>query len=214
MLEKIGGLHFIDFEKLPGSPIIVDAGACMGKYIEVLNERIDGCRIFAIECDRDNVRILREKKFPHNVKICNKALVGIKPKKNFTYHQYIGLPYSGTVGYEKEYIKKRRRYKGVLKYSVRNLGINDMFSEFRVDRIDYLKMNIEGMERDILAAMTKETASRIGQISLSIHTNIRDDLNSSPLKASTEIDMRARLKELGFNVEKVDRRLFYGAREA
>ncbi len=212
MLEKID-LHYIDFARIRNNPVVVDAGACKGKYVEMLNERIYGCRIFAIECDRDNLEILRGKKFPPNVKICSKALVGIKPKKNFIYHQYIGLPYSGTVGYEKAYVKKHRDYKGVIKYSVRTLGINDMFSEFGIKKIDYLKMNIEGMEREILAAMTKETASRIGQFSLSIHTKIRDDLNCSPLKASTEIDIRGRMEELGFKVQKVDRRLFYGTME-
>ena len=212
MLEKID-LHYIDFARIRNNPVVVDAGACKGKYVEMLNERIYGCRIFAIECDRDNLEILRGKKFPPNVKICSKALVGIKPKKNFIYHQYIGLPYSGTVGYEKAYVKKHRDYKGVIKYSVRTLGINDMFSEFGIKKIDYLKMNIEGMEREILAAMTKETASRIGQISVSIHTKIHDDLASSPLKNSVKTDAMQRLAELGFNASHVDRRLTYGFME-
>ena len=212
MLKKFD-LHYIDFKKLPDMPIIVDAGACFGKYVKMIKEKVPESKIIAIECDKDNLKVLR-KELSSDVIICNKALVGNHQGKKLTYYKYIGLPYSGSVGYEKTYIKNYRKYKGMLKYEVETLGINDIFSEFGIDRVDYLKMNIEGIERDILAAMTKETASRIFQISLSIHTRIRDDLDFSSLKASAGIDLLERLRELGFNAEKVDRRLMYGVREA
>lgn len=212
MLEKIG-IHYVDLERIREDAIIVDAGACMGNYIETLNGKIKKCKIIAIECDPDNVLALKKRGF-ENVTLCEKALVGHKQKDVVIYHKYFGLPYSGSVGYEKTYIKQNtRKYHGMMKYEVEAFGINDIFSEFGIDRIDYLKMNIEGMERDVLAAMTQETASKIDQISVSIHAKILKDLEISSLRDTAETDMRARLKELGFNVEKVDRRLFYGVRE-
>ncbi len=212
MLEKIE-LHYIDLEKMRDNPVIVDAGACMGKYIEIMNKRIKGCKIMAIECDRENIETLREKNFS-NVTICEKALIGYSFRGRMVYHKYVGLPYSGSIGYEKTYIKKNtRKFKEVIKYEVETFGINDIFTEFDIDRIDYLKMNIEGAERDVLAAMTKETALRIGQISVSIHTKIHDDLASSPLKDSVKTDAIQRLNELGFTAWKVARRLTYGFME-
>ena len=211
MLKKID-LHYIDFKRLPSNPVIVDAGACFGKYVNMMKKRIPECKVIAIECDKENLKVLK-KEIPSDVIICEKALVGHRRENKLIYYQYLGLPYSGSVGYEKTYIKKYRKYEGTIEYEVETLGINDIFSEFGIDRIDYLKMNIEGIERDILAAMTEETASRIGQISLSIHTRIRDDLDSSPLRESSGIDMIERLRELGFKTEKVDRRLIYGIRE-
>jgi len=211
MLEKIG-IHFIDFERTGDNPVIIDAGACMGKYIEAISKRIKGCKIVAIECDRDHIEVLREKNYS-NVTLCEKALIGYNQKEKMVYHKYVGLPYSGSVGFEKTYIKDRlsRKFKGIERYEVETFGINDIFSEFGIDRIDYLKMNIEGAERDVLAAMTEETASRIDQISVSIHTRILGDLTSSPLKKSAGVDILDRLNDLGFNAQKVDRRLMYGS---
>ncbi|KKL01983.1 hypothetical protein LCGC14_2626700 [marine sediment metagenome] len=214
MLEKIGGLHYIDFKRMRKNPVIVDAGACMGKYIEIMNERIDKPRIFAIECDMENIEILKEKDFPNTV-INEKALMGHRSKERMIYHKYVGLPYSGSVGYEKTYLKKRLhgKCKEIYKRLVDTFAINDIFSEFGIDRIDYLKMNIEGAERDVLLAMTEETASRIDQISISIHAKIREDLEASPLKESAGVDILDRLNDLGFNASKVDRRLMYGVTE-
>lgn len=214
MLEKIGGLHYVDFKRMRDNPVIIDAGACMGKYTEIMNERFKSCRIIAIECDKENIDILREKNFS-NVTICEKALIGHKSKGKMVYHKYVGLPYSGSVGYEKTYLKKRLhgKCKEVYKSMVDTLAINNIFSEFGIDRIDYFKMNIEGAERDVLLAMTEETASRIGQISISIHANIFDDLDSSPLKQSAGVDILDRLIELGFTASKVRRRLMYGVME-
>lgn len=195
--------------------MIIDAGACKGKYIEILAGKVNGCSIIAIECDKDHIKMLKEKNYP-NVTICEKALVGYEPKEKLVYYKYLGLPYSGSVGYEKTYIKKKlaRKYKGVKKHEIETLGINDIFSEFDINRIDYLKMNIEGSERDVMAAMTEETASKIDQISVSIHTKILSDLTSSPLKATAGTDVKDRLNELGFDARRVARRLIYGARKA
>lgn len=208
MLEKID-IYFVDLGKTRDNPVIIDAGACRGRFIEEIIKKITTYKIMAIECDRDNVEILRERNFP-NVTICEKALIGHKPKKKLFYYQYVGFPESGTVGYEKTYIKKFRKFAGIKRHEIETLEINDIFSEFGIDRIDYMKMNIEGSERDILAAMTKETASRIGQISISIHTKILLDLKSSPFEASAKIDIIQRLNQLGFRAWKVDRRLIYG----
>lgn len=214
MLEKFGGLHYIDFERMVKYPLVVDAGACMGKYIEVMKESIPHCKIIAIECDKENMKILKEKNFS-NVTLCEQALVGFRPRKKLVYHRYVGLPYSGSVGYEKTYIKEKApsKFKGIETYTVGAFGINNIFSKFNIDRIDYLKMNIEGAERDVLMAMTKETASKIDQISISIHTKIREDLDNSQMKKSAGVDVLDRLIELGFTTSKVYRRLVYGFME-
>ena len=208
MLEKLG-IYFIDYGKMRDNAIIVDAGACKGTFIEQINEKIEKGKIIEIECDRENIEALKEKNFP-NVTICEKALMGHKPKKKMIYNQYIGFSISGTVGYERTYIKEHRDFKGINKYEVETLEINNIFSEFNIDRIDYMKMNIEGSERDILAAMTEETASRIDQISISTHANILLDLTASPLRASANIDVIKRLTQLGFKAFRAGRRLIYG----
>lgn len=211
MLEKIG-FNFIDFEKLRDNAVIVDAGAYTGEFIETMNQHRQSAKskIMAIECDRDNIKMLRERNFP-NVTICEKALVGYKPGENLIYHKYIGFPQSGSVGYEKTYVKKHEGLKEIQKYEVETLGINDIFSELGIDRIDYMKMNIEGLERDVIAAMTEETASRIDQISISLHPKILSDLSSTSLKRSAKVDIIQRLNELGFKAWKVAPKMIYGA---
>jgi len=201
-LSFVGG-HFIDLQKIGDDSIIVDAGACIGEFIEALHRHEQGmkCKIMALECDRDNIKTLKEKNY-YNVTIYPKALIGNNSDGKIIFYQYLGLPHSGNVGFIKKYLLNHKDFRGMLKYEVEILRINDIFSALNVDRINYMKMNIEGAERDVLGMMTKKTASKIDHVSVSIHANFLPGISYSTI---TE-----RLVELGFDAWKAGDREIYG----
>lgn len=165
MIKEIRNYYFINLGRLNSASIIVEAGAELGKTIEDLRQfdRTKKCKIFAIECNRDNIKTLRDKKF-HNVKIYERALVGQNSGDNVTFYQNIGMPAWGNI------IRPRgathRKSEGIREYRVKTLKINDIFSSLGVDKIDFLKMDIEGSEKEVIETMSEETASKIDQLSV------------------------------------------------
>jgi len=157
--------HFIDMREIDDSSIIVDAGACWGGFIEGLREHENGknCRVIAIECEKYNIRKLKERNY-HNVTVCEKALVGQDFDDKPVFYQIAGYTQWGNF-----YKKHPGDFAEIKEYEVETLKINDIFSVFDIKWIDFLKMDIEGSEGDILKTMTEETAVKIGQMSIEVH---------------------------------------------
>lgn len=190
MIKELREDHFVNLRPLNDESIIVDIGACMGKTIESLRnyEQTKNCKIFAIECNKDHIRILREKKF-HNVIICERAVVGQNSDKNVTFYQHLGMPSWGNI------IRPRgashRKFRGIKEYKVKTLKINDIFSFLGVGEIDFLKIDIEGSEKEVIETMSEETASKIKQIAIEFHF---------PLEGETRGCLEERIKSFGFKI--------------
>lgn len=157
--------HFIDMREIDDNSIIVDAGACWGDFIKCLrkHERGKNCRIIAVECQRDNVKALRERGY-QNVTVCERALVGQGYGDKATFSQVIKQK-----GWGNLFGNTIRPGRRKVDYEVKTLRINDIFSVLGIGWIDFLKMDIEGAEWNILKTMTEETASKIGQMSMEVH---------------------------------------------
>ena len=69
-IKEITQGQFVDLDKLNDQSIIVEAGAALGVIIKELRnyEQTKRCRIFAIECNKDNIKRLKAQNF-HNVTI-------------------------------------------------------------------------------------------------------------------------------------------------
>ena len=161
--------NFVDMSYIDDSSIIVDAGACIGLFIEDLRKNAEAskCRVIALECNIDNVNVLVSKHL-QNVKVYNRALVGQDTPESTLFYQYLGFEQWGATRDRIE-LGPRRMSNGVKKYMVRTVRINNIFDDLGVDYIDFLKMDIEGTELDVLDTMTHETASRIKQLSVEVH---------------------------------------------
>jgi len=191
--------NFVDLDYIDDNSVVIDAGACFGRFIEALrkNPEASKCRVIALECNRDNVDILRSKKIV-NVKIYKRALVGQKTLKNVLFYQYVGLPGWGST------IDRHVRHpkcKETRKYKVKALRINDIFNDLSLDHIDFLKMDIEGTEMEVLDTMTQKTASRIKQLSAEIHKD--------PLEQSRPI-FKKMMERLGYKAQIIGGDAVYG----
>jgi len=151
-LSKTGGLgHWVDLSKLNKDSVIVDAGACVGGFIEEIRKHVD-CKIIAIEPDRKNFKILKEKNFK-NVELYNKALVGKDKPKHVIFYANI-LNELGNIHNLHERV-------------TRKTIINTMCLKDLPDKIDYLKLDIEGEED----AVIQDIKDNVKQLSLEVHKN-------------------------------------------
>lgn len=82
-------------------------------------------------------------------------------------------------------------------YDVEVIGINDLFGYLGVEKIDYLKIDCEGAEKDIFENISKETISRINKMVIEFHSG---EIKESILN---------KLDYFGFKIEKITTELIF-----
>ena len=183
--EKLN--HYIIPKFLSGYPII-DAGSNIGNFIEKIRSMNIHSIIFAIEACNTYIDILKQQSFK-NVILIPKALVGLNSSKKLIFTEIKGLPEWGSATDINE-IRKRTFGKKRIQTLVETITLNDIIKK----DIDYLKMDIEGSETDVINTLTFEVAKKIKQISFEVHNNdgiklekILQKLGSSTFLKDSEI---------------------------
>lgn len=171
---KTFGSHLVDFGIIPPHGVFIDAGACVGNFIDDVLENATSPHIFALEPNRDNHRVLRIN-YGEYSRLCSKeaALVGSTEPANMRFAQFEGLPEWGNV----TGLYGNRKHKF---YDVETINIDTLLDHIRTCPavkgpllIHHLKMDIEGCEHGVIADMTIEHAKCIQQISLEVHNGIQ-----------------------------------------
>ena len=70
--------------------------------------------------------------------------------------------------------------------------VQGMIERYRLERVNFLKVDCEGCEYEIFRSMTPSTASKIGQIAMEVH----------PTDGESEDALEAALRDLGFSVRR------------
>ena len=178
--------HFVDLDGLNEDSIVVDAGACRGDVIKFLKKHsaIQDANICAIEpCRGNHETFLRDVPYA----LFKGSLVGANHREpTVRFQEFVGLPGWGNsfAWYEDT---KRKDLKEVREYDVQVLRVTDLFTHFGIDRIDYLKLDIVGMEKSVLRTMPVGMMERVRQISMEVYTD-KWSLN----------DVRSALRSWGF----------------
>lgn len=190
------GLGHVLIPDLLTGTTIVDGGASDGKFVEKLRELGISSHILSIEPARLNFNILKEKRL-ENVTLVNRALVGIGGLKVATYTEIDGLPEWG--GIKGLYLNSKRvRSRKTEKYSIETITLDNLFKDYSLQSIDYLKLDIEGCETEVIMTMSSEMSKKVNQISLEIHNNDGEVLEN-------------KLKSFGYSTSLADGEL-YGVR--
>jgi len=176
--------------KLRDNPIIVDIGANIGTFSIKTGTVFNDGKIYAFEPEKDNYLILKkniEDNKLNNVFAFNKA-VSSKAEKcklyavgdddiNFTQGKNTG-------GYT--LIPRNENTKVDTNQVVETISLDDIIKENKIDQIDYLKLDCEGSEFDILYSLPKEQFKKIKIISLEVHKRSRINQNPLALKIFLE----------------------------
>jgi FkbM family methyltransferase len=158
-LTTLFGNHMVDLTVLNSGCIIIDAGASTGAFIRDIKEKLANPIIYAIEPSSGNMNNLME---INGLVLINAALVGKGRPEYMTFYEKTGLPEWGSVNT----IHKSRKGR---EYPVPTITIDRILSIIHDGHIDYLKMDIEGSEQEVILDLTPETAKRIHQISMELH---------------------------------------------
>ena len=200
--------HMIDFEKIPEDAIIIDGGVCQGEFIDELNSRFDisSFTIIGFEPSTTNIDFVKNKfKNFENIHLEDKAIVGKSFPDTINFYEYRGAgleEWGNVMGLYQDSAKNRNATQ--VEYAVETITIEKIFDLYNITHIDYLKMDIEGTEFNLVETLTQETANKINQLSMEVHEDPED------AKKSKEALMNNLIK-LGFEVH-FERGELYGCR--
>jgi FkbM family methyltransferase len=174
--------HYIrDFIPITKDSIVVDVGAHIGSFSVVAAQTAS--KVIAFEPDPDNFQMLKKN-------------IALNHLKNIHAYQ---MAVSGSDGYQDMYIFKNgstgnhslytRERKDLIRKPVQTTSLHGIIEKEGLPVIDFLKLDCEGAEHDILRNMSLETAVKIRAIAMETHGVIPESIN-----------IPGRLKELGFQV--------------
>jgi len=176
-------MHYIrDFVPITKDSVVVDVGAHIGSFSLIASR--SACQVLAYEPEPSNFQMLKknvELNHLENLTIFEMAVAGSSGYQEFfTYEDgSTGTHFLSSEGSDHA-VKKR----------VQTISLEDIIKREGLSRIDFLKLDCEGAEHDILRNMSPDTAGRIGAIAMETHFG----------HPESSIDIPVRLKEIGFEV--------------
>jgi FkbM family methyltransferase len=151
----------LDFQMSEEPATIVDAGANIGLASLYFAHRFPKAKILALEVDQSNFELLvRNTKTYANITCLKLALWSKQTQLNIL--NPTDEPWAFRVG----------EVASADGTSIPALGVHDLLKEFESGRIDLLKMDIEGAEKDVFQNGTDKWIDRIGVIAVELHDNI------------------------------------------
>lgn len=171
-----------DFIPITKDSIVVDVGAHIGAF-SVMVARF-AQKVLAFEPEPNNYQMLKKnKELNHfeNLSVFQMAVSGGSGNRDlFTFQE----------GSTSNYFLFKGDAEAFKIGSVPCISLEDIIQRERLPQIDFLKLDCEGAEHDILKNIEVKTANKIINIAMEVH----------PVPPQYSIDLTARLRELGFHV--------------
>lgn len=169
--------------------VVFDLGGHIGTFTVMAGAKAKKGKVFAFEPMTDNYKVLLsniELNSLSNVIAENVAVSNEIGKRTF----YLSTPEAGKkVGYGTgghSFFKSKERGESI---EVATSTLDELIKKHGIERINYLKLDTEGAEFDILYNTSKENLQKIDKIAMELH----------PFDANTKDDMLKFLEGHGFN---------------
>jgi FkbM family methyltransferase len=158
----------LDFQMTKEPATIVDAGANIGLASLYFTHRFPKAKILALEVDQANYDLLvsNTKAYP-NITCLKTALWSKRAQLNIL--NPTDEPWAFRVG----------EVASASGTSVPALGMHDLLDQFKLDRIDLLKVDIEGAEKEVFQNGTDKWIDRIEVIAVELHDHIAPGASQS-----------------------------------
>lgn len=156
--------------------VVIDLGANEGYYTLKLKQNNPKCKVIVVEPNPLAFEVL-EKNVKSNklsdVILINKAACGKNGKITFEIVGSVSAIGGKDLGImSRPWLKKEM----VKKIKVDCVTLNKLFTKYKIDKVDILKLDVEGMELEILKS-SKNLLNRIHKIVVEWHSRkIKDDL--------------------------------------
>lgn len=171
-----------DFVQITRDSIVVDVGAHIGSF-SIMVAR-SARKVLAFEPEPTNYQMLKknvELNHLKNMSIFEMAVSGTSGHQDIYTHQG---------GSSADYSLYERGITNIKAGRIPTISVEDILKREGLPRIDFLKLDCEGAEHDILRNMSFETAAKIMGMAMETHR----------VPSEFSIDIPLRLKELGFEI--------------
>jgi FkbM family methyltransferase len=146
---------------IPEDAVVIDIGGHIGCFTLFAAQRARRGRIFAYEPEPSNFELLSEnvrRNAPDRARAFNLAVDGREGERQM----HFSVSRSGTGGHS-------FFGPGERTFTVRCTTLPQILAEHRLDRVDFLKLDCEGAEVEILESLSDEQLVRIRQLAMEPH---------------------------------------------
>ena len=157
--------------------VVVDIGANIGAFSILAAKKASDVRVFAYEPDKENYSLLLKNKHLNNsgnILTFDSAITGKKGHINLFISKFHNCAHSIYGVESKNSIK------------VKSITLSDIFRINNLKKINYLKIDAEGAECDILLNTPAEVIRRVDKIVLEYHDNFNNGCSIIGLKEYLE----------------------------
>lgn len=162
--------------------VIIDAGANIGLASIYFTNKYPGAKILAIEPERSNFELLKENTAPYpNIIPIQAALWHKNEEINLI---DTGL---GKVGFMTEMKNSSNSRPNNTCHAVEAITIDKLMKDYNLKKIDILKMDIEGAEREVFSD-TSSWIEKVDALIVELHERMKAGCNSSFYRGSKGFD--------------------------
>lgn len=166
---------------------IVDIGGHIGMFSIYASEACPNAKIYSFEPFKENYDMFV--KNTKNIKNIHVENVGILDKRG-NFKIYLNkYPEKGMVNKERPTVYKNR-FKESICYNIKTITLNDVFTKHNIKEVDFMKIDCEGSEYQILLNAEDALLKKIKNIAMEWHE----------FTGYTKYDLVKRLKKAGFDV--------------
>lgn len=154
--------YFASGFEIKGNDVVIDIGAHIGFFSIYAASKAKNGKVYAFEPAPDNLEMLRkniELNKLNNVKIVNAAIAAEEGVRDF-----ILYPRSHAAN---SFVYSATEEKNIIKVATVNLG--KFVERENINRIDFLKIDSEGAEYEILFGLRPDEFRKIKKISMEYH---------------------------------------------
>jgi FkbM family methyltransferase len=180
--EQIFIRHAYNFQVKTPPQAIVDAGANIGLSSIYFSNRFPHSKIIAIEPEDGNFEMLKRN---------TRLYYNIVPVRGALWHENKPLhlvdPGLGEWGFMTQAQGSIDERFGVVRHEVPGITVETIMKEQRIERIDILKMDIEGAEREVF----RDPSSWLGRVDaliVELHERIKSGCNRSFYRGTDGFD--------------------------
>lgn len=167
--------------KLKKDSIVLDLGCNTGLTIAHLKNLFPEIKVFGYEMDVDNFLLAqRNTKAYNDIHLFNKAIWIDNSSVEYFKH-------SGFDGYSLNIVSKTKE-----NMKVKGITMSNIIEEHQLDKIDYMKMDIEGSEKDILNHHDLSWLKHVNAMNIEMHLTEEENID----------DYIRIIKKQGFNTWK------------
>jgi FkbM family methyltransferase len=179
-------------DKLSKNPVIVDLGCSEGGFLRDFKNQFEYGTYIGVEANPLNYEKIKnlndDNTFILNTAVCSE-------QRNDATVSFVVAVNDGSLGsfvFDENSVSLAKPGNTTERFTVPTIKISEIFEKYNLEKIDVLKVDIEGAEWEVLESLDKNTFDKIHQISVEFHDFI------DPTKKDRTKEIVKRLESFGY----------------